>query len=67
MKIKKVEGTDGYILLLNDDVHIMFTGADAGSDYLVSYLHNNDNLSIILYGSQSKQFAELWKAIKPVV
>ena len=67
MKIEKVEGTDGYMLFLNDDVHVLFKGADVDSDCLVSYLYNCGYLACILYSDQSKQFGELWKAINPVV
>lgn len=67
MKIKKVEGTDGYMLFLNDDTHIIFTSAEVVSDSLVSYLYNCGYLACMLYSDQSKQFGELWKAINPAV
>lgn len=63
MKIKKVEGTNGHMLFLNDDVHILFTSADIKDSRLVSYLYSENAASCFLFGDQSKQFGELWEAI----
>ena len=51
------------MLFLNDDVHIVFTSADVKDSRLVSYLYNCGYLACFLFGDQSKQFGELWKAI----